>query len=131
MIQLSRAFKVIDVNSIRRALIQSVIHAFMHALCMHARIIIAKISSLTYLWRCRSQTNNKITNPFIMSYRSKLFTSAASVVAPSPFGGLSEPLLAKKHDEDVGDVHADDNDEDDPWSSIGFIIGAVILSAAG
>jgi hypothetical protein len=65
-----------------------------------------------------------------MSYRSKLFTSSTRVVAPDPFyGRLSEPLLEKKNSkEDVGD---EQEENDDPWSSIGVVIGALVLGAAG
>jgi hypothetical protein len=68
-----------------------------------------------------------------MSYRTKLLlTSAASAVAPDPFyGRLSEPLLAKKRDdEDVGDEH-EKKEEEDPWSSIGVVVGAIVLGVAG
>jgi hypothetical protein len=65
-----------------------------------------------------------------MAYRTKLLTSAASAVAPDPFHGrLSEPLLAKKSDENVGDEQEEDHV--DQWSSIGFIVGALVLGAAG
>lgn len=63
-----------------------------------------------------------------MSNKAKLLTSAASAVAPDPFGGLTEPLLTNKHEDKVGDEHCE---EKDSWSSFSFIIGAIILGAAG
>jgi hypothetical protein len=65
-----------------------------------------------------------------MSYRSKLLTSSTRAVAPDPFyGRLSEPLLEKKKSKkDFGDEQEEDLDK---WSSIGLVVGALVLGAAG
>jgi hypothetical protein len=69
-----------------------------------------------------------VSHSFNMSYRSKLL-STTRAVAPDPFyGRLSEPLLEKKRDGDVGD---EQKENDDPWSSIGVIVGALVLGAVG
>lgn len=52
-------------------------------------------------------------------------------IAPSPIGGLSEPLIPKSDGAGAGE--SDDNDESakDPSSSIAVIIGSVLLGGAG
>jgi hypothetical protein len=65
-----------------------------------------------------------------MSVRTKLFTSAvAPVPMTSSLDDLSEPLIPK---DDVGEEGAEGEEETtDPLSSIGIIIGSVLLGAAG
>jgi hypothetical protein len=61
-----------------------------------------------------------------MSYRTKLLASA---IAPAPLGGLSEPLIPKNN---TNDADADrEEEQNDPWSSLGVIVGAIVLGAAG
>ena len=64
-----------------------------------------------------------------MSYRTKLLARGVSAVAPNPLDSLSEPLLSKKDEENA--VDGEEEEQNDPWSSIGVIIGVVILGAAG
>ena len=65
-----------------------------------------------------------------MSYRTKLLARGVSAVAPNPLGSLSEPLLSKKDEENPVDVD-EEEEQNDPWSSVSVIVGAVVLGAAG
>jgi hypothetical protein len=64
-----------------------------------------------------------------MSVRTKLL---ASSVAPMPvgvgLGSLAEPLIPKEETPVQGQ---DEEEETDAMSSVGYIIGAVLLGAAG
>ncbi len=60
-----------------------------------------------------------------MSVRTKLL---ASSVAPMPVGSLAEPLIPR---EERPVESKDEGEETDAMSSVGFIIGAVLLGAAG
>jgi len=60
-----------------------------------------------------------------------------SGVAPAPLvGGLSEPLLSKNDHRRSSNATIDDDEEEeetnnDSWSSLGMILGTVVLGGAG